>query len=405
MTHSPAIQRTRSGRSRAASAARLLALVATVVLVVAACGGGAKSTTPESVQAAKTALDRQKLPDWVHKPPIGDVKTRGNVGESPTWYSDVTLSDQDLQTIRSKRYKAAFLNWDSSAYNQAIYQGAKDAFEAMGVNVVAETNYKFNSAQLQTDVLNVMALQPDILLYSGVNPVSDRAAFQPAIRAGASIVSYANAPGDWTTGRPKNFVTLISYDTFGMGAAVADEVHKQFPNGANLGAIYFAADYKLVNEREKGFFDQLAKYPNLKLVAKEPMTDPYKTQDIATAMIARHPDINVVFAPWDLPAEGVSAALDAAGRKDVKIASIDLGFTGARQIASGGHIFVEGSDLVYEWGRTGAIAAALHLLGKPVPPYIVVPVSAVTKKTLKDGWTLAYGPHVPLPPEVVKALG
>src|SRR6266536_2445233 len=86
----------------------------------------------------------------------------------------------------------------------------------------------------------------------------------PPSGRGASIVSYANAPGDWTTGRPKNFVTLISYDTFGMGAAVADEVHKQFPNGANLGAIYFAADYKLVNEREKGFFDQLAKYPNLK---------------------------------------------------------------------------------------------------------------------------------------------
>jgi ribose transport system substrate-binding protein len=326
------------------------------------------------------------------------------MGEKPTWYTSLTLTPQQLQTLHSHHYTAAFLNWDASAYNQAIEQGARDAFEAMGIDLVATTNYHFNSGQLQSDVLNVMPLRPNIIMYSGVNPVSDRAALAPAVNAGTAIVAYANAPQGWRPGHPNEFVTLISYDTYRMGAVVADAVHERFPRGADVGMIYFDADYKLVNERERGFLQELKKYPTLRLIDKAPMTDPYHTDTIASAMLARHPHLNVIFAPWDLPSEGVDAALNGARRKDIKVASIDLGFTGAQDIATNGHIFVEASDLVYEWGRTGAIAAALHLLGKKVPPYVIVPAFAVTKAKLIVGWQLAYGPHVPLPSAVLTAL-
>jgi ribose transport system substrate-binding protein len=253
-------------------------------------------------------------------------------------------------------------------------------------------------------VSNVMALEPDIIFYSGVDPTADRAALQPAVDAGASIVSFANAPRDWTTGKPKNFVTLISYDTHGNGAAVAREVAKKFPNGAKLGMIYFDANYKIVNEREKGFEDELAK-TNVKIVVRQPMSDPSKTQEITSAMLARHPDLDVIFAPWDLPADGVIAALNAAGKK-IPVAHIDLGFTGATQIACDtGPVFVMSSQLVYEWGRTGAIAAALHALGQEVPPYIVVPVFATTKENLQEAWDLGYGSAVPLPQAAQKCLG
>jgi ribose transport system substrate-binding protein len=198
-------------------------------------------------------------------------------------------------------------------------------------------------------------------------------------------------------------VTLISYDTHGNGAAVAREVAKRFPSGANLGMIFFDANYKIVNEREQGFVDELGK-TNIKIAERLPMSDPHKTQEITSALLARNPNIDVIFAPWDLPADGVVAALNAAG-KPIPVAHIDLGFTGATQIACDtGPIFVMSSQLVYEWGRTGAIAAALHALGQPVPPYIVVPVFATTKDNLKEGWDLGYGGAVPLPDAAVKCL-
>jgi ribose transport system substrate-binding protein len=380
----------------------MVSVLALVTLLAATWGDGGRSAVAAE-RCTPEALVRQPLPSWVRMPSARSLKTRGNVGELPTWYSDVNITPNQVRQVCAMGLRAAFLNWSSGAYNQAVLDGAKDALEAMGIKLVAVTNYNFDETQLATDVRNVMALKPNIIFYSGVDPTADRAALQPAVDAGVAVVSFANAPGGWTTNRPRNFVTLISYDTDGNGAAVAREVAKRFPNGAKLGMIYFDANYKLVNERERGFVDELGK-TNVKIVVRMPMSDPHKTQDITSAMLARYPNLDVIFAPWDLPADGVLAALHAANKK-IPVAHIDLGFTGATQIACGtGPIFVMSSQLVYEWGRTGAIAAALHALGQPVPPYVVVPVFAVTKDNLKAGWDLAYGGVVPLPDEAQKCL-
>jgi len=384
---------------RAARISKVIGLAVLVLLAAVIIG----ADTAAMAQCNPERVQRHKLPSWVQMPNAETLKTRGNVGELPAWYTDVNITPDEVQQVCSKGLKAAFLNWSSGAYNQAVLDGAKDALEAMGIKLVAVTNYNFNETQLATDVRNVMGLKPDIIFYSGVDPTADRAALQPAVDAGVSVVSFANAPGGWTTGKPNNFVTLISYDTYGNGAAVARAVAARFPNGAKLGMIYFDANYKLVNEREKGFVDELDK-TKVKIVARMPMSDPHKTQEITSAMLARYPDLDVIFAPWDLPADGVLAALNAAGKK-IPVAHIDLGFTGATQIACDtGPIFVMSSQLVYEWGRTGAIAAALHALGRPVPPYVVVPVFAVTKDNLKEGWDLAYGGVVPLPDPAQKCL-
>jgi ribose transport system substrate-binding protein len=386
---------------RAARLSRAVALVSVASMAAPVAG---ENTAAAAVQCNPEGLQRQELPSWVQMPSADSLATRGNVGELPTWYTDVNITPEQVRQICNRGLKAAFLNWSSGAYNQAVLNGAKDALESMGIQVVAVTNYNFDQAQLATDVRNVMALKPDIIFYSGVDPTADRAALQPAVDAGVGVVSFANAPGEWTTNKPSNFITLISYDTHGNGAAVAREVTKRFPNGAKLGMIYFDANYKLVNEREEGFVDEL-KNTNVEIVARMPMSDPHTTQEITSAMLARYPDLDVIFAPWDLPADGVAAALNAAGKK-IPVAHIDLGSTGATQIACDtGPIFVMSSQLVYEWGRTGAIAAALHALDEPVPPYVVVPVFAATKDNLKEAWELAYGAVIPLPDPALKCLG
>ena len=349
-------------------------------------------------------LQRQELSDWVQMPSAETLQTRGNVGDVPTWYTDVTITPEQVREVCGMGLKAAFLNWSAGAYNEAVLNGAKDALADLGIELVAVTNYRFDQVQLATDVRNVMALEPDIIFYSGVDPIADQASLQPAVDAGTSLVAFANAPGGWTTGNPSNFVTQIAYDTHGNGAAVAREVAKRFPDGAKLGMIYFDAIYQLVNEREAGFVDELAK-TNIELVVRLPMSNPHAAQEIASAMLVRHPDLDVIFAPWDLPADGVVAALNATGNR-LPVAHIDLGFTGATQIACDtGPIFVMSSQLVYEWGHTGAIAAALHALGQPVPPYVVVPVFAATKDNLKEAWDLGYGGGAPLPKAALECLG
>ena len=42
-------------------------------------------------------------------------------------------------------------------------------------------------------------------------------------------------------------------------------------------------------------------------------------------MLTKHPDLDGIWAVWDVPAEGVMAAARAAGRNDLMIATEDLG--------------------------------------------------------------------------------
>ena len=392
---------TTGARGRAIRMSGVVGLALGALLAATWAGGGA-AVADEACDP--NGLQRQALSDWVQMPSADTLLTRGNVGETPTWYSDVSVTPEQVSEVCGMGLKAAFLNWSAGAYNQAVLNGAKDALEDLGIELVAVTNYNFDQVQLATDVRNVMALEPDIIFYAGMDPTADKASLQPAVDAGVGVVAFANAPGGWTTDNPSNFVTQISYDTHGNGAAVAREVAKRFPDGAKLGMIYFDAIFQLVNEREAGFVDELAK-TNVEMVVRMPMSNPNATQEISSAMLARHPDLDVIFAPWDLPADGVVATLNATGKK-IPVAHIDLGFTGATQIACDtGPIFVMSSQLVYEWGQTGAIAAALHALGEPVPPYVVVPVFAATKDNLKEAWDLGYGGGAPLPKAALECLG
>lgn len=388
-------------RRRGARVSGVVAL-ALGALLAATWSGGSAAVADETCNP--DGLQRQELSDWVQMPSADTLLTRGNVGETPTWYSDVSVTPDQVSEVCGMGLKAAFLNWSAGAYNEAVLNGAKDALADLGIELVAVTNYNFDQVQLATDVRNVMALEPDIIFYAGMDPTADKASLQPAVDAGVSVVAFANAPGGWTTDNPSNFVTQISYDTHGNGAAVAREVAKRFPDGAKLGMIYFDAIFQLVNEREAGFVDELAK-TNVEMVVRMPMSNPHAAQEIASAMLVRHPDLDVIFAPWDLPADGVVATLNATGKK-LPVAHIDLGFTGATQIACDtGPIFVMSSQLVYEWGQTGAIAAALHALGQPVPPYVVVPVFAATKDNLQEAWDLGYGGGAPLPKAALECLG
>jgi ribose transport system substrate-binding protein len=69
------------------------------------------------------------------------------------------------------------------------------------------------------------------------------------------------------------------------------------------------------------------------------------------------------------------------GRGDVVVTTNDLGPDSAMYVARG-EILAIGAQLPYDLGVAEAKAAALALLGKPVPPYISLPALRVKKANL-----------------------
>src|SRR5699024_6733929 len=109
-------------------------------------------------------------------------------------------------------------------------------------------------------------------------------------------------------------------------------------------------------------------------------TTPEKTYGVATAMLTAHPDIKGIYVAWDTPAQQVVAAAKTLGR-NIVITTNDLAQDSALNVARG-DFYAVGAQRPYDQGVAEAKAAAIGLLGKPVPPFIEVPSLRVKKLDL-----------------------
>jgi ribose transport system substrate-binding protein len=286
-------------------------------------------------------------------------------------------------------------------YNKAFTDGIRRAWEELGIEFLTETNFEFDAVKAASDVQNVLALDPDIIITGVLDPAVWPGILQPARDRGVTIQMWSQGVEGWEVGHDQPVCNITSYDPAYDGATVADGIAKWYPEGANVGFIHWSFNHPVVKGRDQGFLDKLATYGNLPVVADLPMDDPNRAQEVAAAMITQNPEVQVIYGPWDSPpAEGIVAAIRAAGREDdIKVATMDLGFTGAHEIASDGIIFHDTAQSVYEGGRTMAISSALCRLGKEVPPFLIVPTYGVDKENLNSGWAHMHGPNIVLPEE------
>jgi ribose transport system substrate-binding protein len=357
------------------------ALVAVVAIVATACSSSSGSTAAKDLPS----LQLEKSPVT-----LGELTTRGPQGQVPVWYTEVTLTDAQLAKVREGKFKAAFLNTQSSPFMTALQAGASAAFKAMNIKVVATTNSNLSAAQQAKDVQNVMPLKPDIMLALAVDPVAAAQYFQPAVKAGVKLVFLSNKPDGYQDG--KESVGIVTYDVAGLGKVTADEIGKHLNGKGKIGYVYYDANFWITNQREAAVLKQLQdKWPNVQIVAKSPLADPNAAQKTVSAMLTAHPEMQAIFVPWDSPtAEGATAALRAAHRPDVKIFTIDLGGTSALNIAQCGNVQEETSTLAYQFGYTAAMEGALGAIGEKVPPLTVVPAFPVTAENLVEGWKATF---------------
>ena len=156
-----------------------------------------------------------------------------------------------------------------------------------------------------------------------------------------------------------------------MGEALGGE--------GKIAMVYFDANFFVTNQRDEAFRQTIAsEYPNIEIVEEAGFDDENKGAEVGDALLTKYPDLNGVYASWDIPAEGVASAALAAGRDDLVITTIDLGNNVAKIIAENGVIKGLGAQLPYDQGVAEATLVGYALLGKDAPPYVAVPALKVT---------------------------
>ena len=320
-----------------------------------------------------------------------DAPTVGPNGEASTAVADLAaLTDEEVAQVQEAGYKAALLWAGAGTWYNALTKGAKERFEELGIEVVAEAEADFDMARQQTDIETTMALQPDIILSLPVDPVAGTAAFRPAADAGSVIVFVDNGVDDFVPG--EDYASIVTGDHFEMGKKAAELMSDAIGGAGSIGFIFHDAVYYVTNNRDayaKAAFEQL--YPDIEIVAEQGFTDEASTYEIAQAMLVQNPDLDGIYVAWSAAAQGVISALREAGKGDVAVVAYDLDAVNDLDMAQCGNYYGASLDWPYAEGIAMADIAAQALLGKEVPAFVTVEVQAMTRDNLAETWSSNVG--------------
>jgi ribose transport system substrate-binding protein len=246
----------------------------------------------------------------------------------------------------------------------------------------------------RTDVETSLALNPDIIISLVLDPVSGAAAFRPAIKRGVKLVFISNLPSGFV--HPRDYAGIVTDDLFGMGRSIAELIGNTLNKKGKVALMYHDANYYVTNQRDQAVKTVLKRnYPSIEIVAEKGVANPNDGEAIASAIITQYPTINAIYAPWDSIAEGVVAATRAAGRKDIKVFTMDLGASNGLDMAKGGNMSGIVADLPFSMGETLAKMGANAILKHYTPPFVIVPAIKVTKRNIKEKWVESLKREVP----------
>jgi ribose transport system substrate-binding protein len=328
--------------------------------------------------------------------------THGPNGEQATLSSALELTPREIAKLRAAHHTAAFAWHENADFTTAVTAGARDAFDELGIDVVAETSAGFDAAKQKADIESIQAKKPSVLLTLPVDPVVTASAYKEVAAQGTKIVLLSSVPQGMRYGR--DYVDVVTDDLFQMGKRAADALAAAVGDKGKVAYFFHDATHYVTNQRDQAFLRTITEnYPKIEVVAKRGIADPNKAQDEANAVILNNPDLAGAYVMFSQPpGEGVLAALRASGNTNTKLVSLDLDELLALDMAKGGNTFALIVDKAYEIGQAMAKSAAYGLLGKQAPPFVVVPAMTITRSNLVDGYRQSLRREPPA--SVLKAL-
>jgi ribose transport system substrate-binding protein len=403
---------------------KLAAVVFVFIFAIsmAACSSDTTNTESSEDTSSETTENKTesnvniKHPGWYKVPSDEELKqaqlddisnvilSSGPHGETAVPANEIVITDEQLEEIKKGNFKAAIsMGFLGDDWSEQQLAGLKAEFDKMGIEIVVKTNADFKDTQQISDLETISARKPDILVSIPLNGKTTASAYKKLADAGTKIVFMDQPAEGMEPG--KDYVSVVSADNFGLGMNIADELAKAINGEGEVVALYYAPDFYVTNQRYQGFVARLqAKYPKVKLLAAQGFQDPNTSQEVASALLTKYPNINGMYASWDTPALGAIAAARVVGRTpaDFTIAVENLGSQVTIDMAQKGFIHGIGAQRPYDQGVTEAKLAALAMIGVDTPTYVAVPSLAVNRENLAAAYKEIY--HKEAPGEILNEL-
>ncbi|HOD65122.1 MAG TPA: substrate-binding domain-containing protein [candidate division Zixibacteria bacterium] len=259
-------------------------------------------------------------------------------------------------------------------FYQELEEGLKEAAGAAGFQVRI-TAGEFDVARQKDQLQDFLTQRVDAIIVCPCDSRSIGTAIKAANEAGIPVFTADIA----CLAEGVAIVTHVASDNVEGGRlaarALAEAIH-----GAGAVAIIDHPEVESVIQRVKGFEEEIAKYPDITIVAKL-SGHGVKDQAFRTAedILQAHPDLAGFFGINDDSALGALAAIEKAGKLGrVKIVGFDA-VPEARQAIEAGKIHADVIQQPRKIGQRTVEAVQTYLSGGAVEPQILIPCDLFAK--------------------------
>lgn len=248
-------------------------------------------------------------------------------GQEPAAAVNCADSQTPPPLAKKDKYKVGFSQVETNgSWRIAQTESMKAEAARLGYELVY-TDAGGSEAKQIADVDSMIAQKVDLIFLA---PRSEKALAEAVLKAKAACipVMLLDRDVDHSIAAPgKDYVTMIGSDFVEEGRKAAEWLAKTTNGKAVIIELEGTVGSSPAIDRKKGFDDEIAKHPDMKIVASQ--TGDFardKGRQVAETLLQAHPDVTAIYAHNDEMAIGAIAALESAGKvpgKDVIVVSID----------------------------------------------------------------------------------
>lgn len=282
-----------------------------------------------------------------------------------------TATNSTTNTTAKKKIGVTLLTREHQFYKD-LEAGLKEAADKNGFELLVQSG-DMDLAKQQSQIENFIVQKVSAII---VCP-ADTKGIAPAIeKANAANIPVFTADIAANGGK---VVSHIASDNVLGGKMAAEFIAKQLKDGGEVGIIG-QPEVQSTIDREKGFKDEIAKNPNIKIVSTlngGGVRD--KALKAADDMLQGNPNLKAIFAINDDSALGALSAAETRGKKDLIIVGYDATPEAVSKIQGGTMLKADVAQDPKLIGAKTIETIAAHLKGEKVEAIVPIPVKIVDK--------------------------
>ena len=200
---------------------------------------------------------------------------------------------------------------------KSVHYGAVKAGDEFGAEILWLGPLMEQDRDGQINVVqNFITKRVDGIVLAPIDSQALVAPVKEARQEGIPVVIFDSGLDEESLADPDALVSYVATDNHHGGALAAEEIARRLPGGGNVVLLRYMVGSQSTQEREAGFLDALAKFPQLKILSSDQYSGdtPQSALDKTQQMIGKYGDrIDALFAVCEPNTAGSLRALEEAG--------------------------------------------------------------------------------------------